>query len=110
MSKLSELVADWRSRREGRRHVPNNIGRQARDVTGALGFAYSRAWDLVATNGDAYTRSFGERRMPPSLHVSNRDRLRAGLAVPLPERCIEDFAKPATRRARDWSTHELNGR
>ena len=99
---------EWRSRRAGRRHVPNHIGRQARDVVGATGWAFSRSWDEVAKVRPAYLRSFErDRVVPPSLHVSHRDRVRSGDVVPLAERCIEDYAKPARERPGPWSTKEL---
>lgn len=51
-------------------------------------------WDQLDEKGDAYMRSF-DRRLPPSLHVSERDRTRANMPIPLVERCIEDWKADA---------------
>lgn len=98
----------WASRRAGRRHVPQDIRRQARDVAGVTGALYSKGWDQVAKADAGYLRSFDAPRVPPSLHISERDRRRAGLPVPLSERCIEDHALPAEQRPGPWSTSELS--
>lgn len=104
---LRELGQNWASRRAGRRHVPNDIRRQARDVVGVTGWMYSKGWDELAKVDSGYLRSFDAPRVPPSLHISERDRRRAGLAVPLAERCIEDHGKPDAERPGPWSTAEL---
>lgn len=107
MSRFSEFVAEWKARRAGRRHVSNDIYRRARDITGATGWVTSRAWDYADTKGEAYSKSLVEGRVPPSLHISARDRIRAGTAMPLAERCIEDFRKLDAEQPRPWSTAEL---
>lgn len=66
--------------------------RVTRDITGPLGWAWSGAWDQLDQHGEAYKQSF-DRRLPPSLFVSERDRLRANQPMPLSERCIEDYNK-----------------
>ncbi len=104
---LREFGQNWAARRAGRRHVPNDIRRQARDITGVTGWMYSKGWDELARVEPSYLRSFDSPRVPPSLHISERDRRRAGLAVPLAERCIEDHDKPAAERPGPWSTAEL---
>lgn len=108
MSRFSEFVAEWKARRAGRRHVPNDIYRRARDITGATGWVTSRAWEYADKNGEAYSESLVERRVPPSLHISARDQIRAGTAMPLAERCIEDFRTPDAEKPRAWSTSELD--
>ncbi len=104
---LREFGQNWAARRAGRRHVPNDIRRQARDVAGVTGWMYSKGWDELAKVEPSYLRSFETPRVPPSLHISERDRRRAGLAVPLAERCIEDHGKPEAERPGAWSTAEL---
>lgn len=103
----AEAAQNWASRRAGRRHVPNDIRRQARDVTGVTGAMFSRGWDELAKVQPGYLRSFESPRVPASLHISERDRRRAGQAVPLAERCIEDYADPEAERPGPWSTAEL---
>lgn len=51
---------------------------------------FSRGWDAMAKGSAAYVKSF-DRRLPPSLFVSERDRTRANIPIPLVERCLEDF-------------------
>lgn len=43
----------------------------------------------MARGSDAYVKSF-DRRLPPSEFVSERDRGRANLPIPVAERCLED--------------------
>ena len=88
--------------------MPDDIRRQARDVTGVTGWMYSRGWDELARVNPDYLRSFESTRVPPSLHISARDRRRAGQPIPLAERCIEDFRTPSSERPGPWSTAELS--
>lgn len=106
--RLVEAGQEWLSRRAGRRHVPADIRRQARDVVGVTGWAFSRSWDELARVRPDYLRSFEQRPLPPSLHVSARDRVRAGEVVPVAERCLEDHALPERERPGPWSTAELD--
>lgn len=92
MGWLRDIRDEWRARRDGRRHVHNSIHQAARDITGPTGWVWSNAWDEVDRSGDAYVASF-DRRLPPSTFVSERDRRRANLVMPLAERCIEDWDK-----------------
>jgi hypothetical protein len=108
-SRLRDLVEEWVARRAGRRHVSSDIRQQARDVAGATGWLYSRGWDEVARVEPTYLRSFREPRVPPSLHVSARDRRRDGIIVPIAERCIEDFGHDDRPGVGPWSTAELTG-
>jgi succinylglutamate desuccinylase len=108
MSRVKELLAEWKARRAGRRHVNSDVYRRTRDITGATGFVTSRAWAHAEESGEAYIQSFDEGRLPPSLHISARDQIRAGKAMPLAERCIEDLANPDATEPRPWSMKELN--
>ena len=67
-----------------------STSRVTRDVVGPTGWLMSNAWDELAQHGEAYKQSF-DRRLPPSLFVSERDRTRAKQPMPLSERCIEDY-------------------
>lgn len=108
MSRVREFMEEWRARRAGRRHVSSDVSRAARDITGATGFVTSRAWEHAERSGEAYIQSFDEGRLPPSLHISARDQIRAGKAMPLAERCIEDLADPNAEQPRPWSMKELD--
>lgn len=94
---FTELWREWASRRAGRRHVRSDIRLHARDVAGITGWLYSRGWDQVASTSSSYRRSFEDPRIPPSLHVSERDRRRRGSVVPLVERCLEDQGRRGDR-------------
>ena len=95
MAWFAELRQELRARREGRRYVDNTITRPTRDITGPLGWAFSSTYEEVAKSGGAYNASF-DRRIPPSLFVSERDRSRAGMPIPVVERCLEDFGTDVT--------------
>lgn len=85
------LATEWWARRAGRRHVESDLARSARDIVGPLGMMLSKGWDAMATGSSAYVESL-DRRLPPSLFVSERDRRRRNLPIPLVERCIEDWS------------------
>ena len=70
--------------------APPSDSRVTRDIIGPTGWLSSNAWQQLDDNGEAYKQSF-DRRLPPSLFVSERDRLRANQPMPLSERCIEDY-------------------
>lgn len=76
----------------------SQIGKAARDVIGPTGMAFSNAWEKLDKHGSDYMKSFNPHT-PPSLFISERDRLRTHQVVPLSERCIEDWnerhGKPA---------------
>lgn len=91
---LRALLEEWQARRDGRRGITSTAASAARDITGPTGFAYSAAWDEVEKSGTAYLASF-DRKIPPSLFVSERDRHRAGQPMPIVERCIEDWGTDA---------------
>lgn len=90
MGRLKEFFTEWQSRRAGIRHVPNHLGRSARDVVGWTGVGFSSAWDRLGEGSKAYVKSF-EPRVPPSLFVSERDRTRHNQPIPLAERRIEHY-------------------
>jgi len=108
--RLREFWFERRARSAGRKAMGNDKGtfRAARGIVGPTGNSFSNAWDLLESDGDAYTRSLGrERAIPPSLFVSERDRVRLGLAVPLTERCIEDHGNPDAMPVGKWEIEEL---
>ena len=90
MRRVRNLLTEWKARRDGSRHVQSSIRRSARDIIGATGNGLSAAWDELERHGEAYAQSF-DRRLPPSLHISHRDAVRHQRAIPLVERCIEDW-------------------
>ena len=59
--------------------------------------------DKLDEYGDAYVQSF-DRRLPPSIFVSERDRVRHGQPMPLVERCIEDHPTKASRVGEEAAT------
>lgn len=107
MSRFRDFLDEWKARRAGRRHINSDVYRRTRDITGATGFVTSRAWTHAEESGEAYIQSFDEGRLPPSLHISSRDQIRAGRAMPLVERCIEDAADPDAIKPGPWSMEEL---
>lgn len=91
-----ELYLEWKARRAGRRGIDSSIHRATRDVTGPTGWAFSATWEKLDQHGDAYMKSF-DPRVPPSIFVSERDRLRHNHPMPLVERCIEDHVPQGNR-------------
>ena len=51
-------------------------------MTGPTGSVLSRHWKALDSHGDAYLKSFG-LRIPPSLHISQRDATRYNMPIPL---------------------------
>ncbi len=100
MGGFKEFMAEIKARREGRRHVSTNIARATRDITGPTGYLVRHTFDQLETHGDEYVQSF-DRRLPPSTFVSERDRKRANMPMPVAERCIEDWGKDIEPSA-DW--------
>lgn len=95
MKRFRAMFADWATRRSGAGYRPSmqtssQIGKAARDVIGPTGMAFSNAWEKLDQHGNDYMKSFNPHT-PPSLFVSERDRLRRRQVVPLSERCIEDW-------------------
>ncbi len=84
------------ARRAGRKGMgPNDLGKAARHMAGPTGELWSNGWEQMATNKDAYLKSF-DKTISPSLFVSERDRTRLNQPIPMPERAIADVvADPA---------------
>ena len=85
MGRIRDLITEFWARHDGKKHAPRDLSKAAREITGVTGNMFSNGWEHVAEDGQAYIDSFN-RRIPPSLCVSERDRTRANLAIPLPER------------------------
>ena len=90
MSRLGNVLAEWKARRAGRKYVSKDIQKSAREVIGPTGNGFSNAWDTMAESSDAYVESF-DPRIPPSLFVSQRDRTRLNQPIPLVERRLEAY-------------------
>lgn len=90
MKRVKAFFAEVSARRKGARFAPKGIGRAARHIVGPTGYAYSSHWEALSRGSDVYNQSF-DRRIPPSLHISQRDGRRPGCVMPLSERCIEDW-------------------
>ena len=91
--KLKEFFAEWSARRSGHKAMESTgLHKTVREVTGPVGNAHSRSWDMASTHNKKYNQSF-DPRVPPSLFVSERDRKRANQPMPVSERCIEDWPK-----------------
>ena len=109
--RLREFWLEARARSAGRKAMGNDQSTfaAARGIVGATGASFSNAWDLLERDGDAYVRSMNrDRAIPPSLFVSDRDRVRLGETVPLSERCIEDHQNPDAIKVRDWDIEALD--
>lgn len=113
---LKELWLEMRSRSEGRRALGVNRDQfhTTRGITGMTGYSFSQAYTLLEKDGGAYMRSLQkEPQLPPSLFVSERDRVRHANAIPLAERCLEDIGARGDDTAesidvRDWDISELD--
>ncbi len=108
---IREFRAEMRDRRAGRKAMGNDgdMFRSARGIVGATGWSFSNAWDHLEKDGKAYNRSMQrEPHLPPSLFVSEQDRVRIGKAAPLSERCIEDWKSPDAMPVRDWDISKID--
>ena len=101
-----ELRAELKDRRAGRKAMGNDgdFNRSVRGIVGMTSCSMGKGpWDLIANDKNAYTRSLQkEPHLPPSLFISEADRVRLGQAAPLSERCIEDWKSPDAMPVRDW--------
>jgi hypothetical protein len=86
------LFDEWLARRKGRRGLQSDIPRSARDVIGPTGWMWSKGWDAMAENTSAYVKSF-DRRVPPSIFVSERERNRHNIPIPLSERMVSEHGE-----------------
>lgn len=110
---FKEFWLEVRARSAGRKAMGNDKSTftTARGIVGATGNSFSNAFDLLERDGGAYMRSMNaDRAIPPSLFISDRDRVRLGEVVPLPERCIEDHGDPDAIPVGAWDIDELNGK
>ena len=92
MGRLREWRLEWSARRAGRRFVSSNLGRATRAM-GGMGICH-KGLHRIEKGGDTYAESF-DRRLPPSIFVSERDRQRANRPIPVAERCLEDWSEPS---------------
>ena len=109
--RIREFWLELRARSAGRKAMGSDKStfHTARGIVGATGGSFSGAWDLLEKDDGAYLRSLdASRAIPPSLFVSERDRVRLGQAMPLAERCIEDHGNPDAIPIGDWQTEELD--
>lgn len=92
--RLRSLIEELRARRDGRKGMERHVlSTAARDLVGWTGWGTSAFWDQVDKGKEAYVRSL-DPKIPPSLFISERDRTRQNIPIPLVERLIEDHAKP----------------
>jgi len=102
---IRAFTYEWRARRAGRRHVDNDLARSAREVVGPTGLMWSNGWDAMTNGSTAYLDSF-DPHVPPSLFVAKNESDRRNHAVPLAERCIEDWSSDAPEPG-PWDPSEL---
>ena len=108
---FKEQWAESQSRAAGRKAlgVDRDQFQTTRGITGMTGASLSGAYELLEKDDGAYIRSMQkEPVLPPSLFVSERDRVRYSEAVPLAERCIEDVGRDDAVDVRDWDIRELD--
>ena len=90
MRRIKRFFKEWVAHRAGKRPINNTDVRKAtRHIVGPTGYMLTKSVDRVASDGEAYLKSFDDR-IPPSLFVSERDRTRLNQAMPLSERAIAD--------------------
>lgn len=82
-----------------------------RGIVGPTGNSFSKGWEMLEKDDGAYLRSMrSEQHLPPSLFVSERDRRRHGLPVPLVERCLEDHGSETVMPVREWQIADLESK
>lgn len=89
---LKSFLDEWLARRKGRRGLESDIPKSARDVVGPTGWMWSKGWDAMAENTGAYVKSF-DRKVPPSIFISERERTRHNIPIPLSERMVSEQGK-----------------
>lgn len=89
---FKSFKAEWFARRAGRRGLESDLPRSARDVVGPTGWMWSKGWDAMAENTSAYVKSF-DPKVPPSIFISERERTRHNIPIPLSERMVAEHAK-----------------
>ena len=104
-------LRDWRrSRIAGRKAMGSgrSMFDSARGIIGPTGNSFSKGWEMLEKDNGAYLRSMqSEKHLPPSLFVSERDRVRLGQPVPLAERCIEDYRSETAMPVGEWDISEI---
>lgn len=107
---LKEQWYEMCARSRGRRAMGDDGStfQTARGIVGMTGASLSGAYELLEKDDGAYMRSMAkEPPLPPSLFVSERDRVRRnGKVVPIAERCIEDHGTDSPKVG-DWDISEL---
>jgi len=88
---LKSLRDEWLARRAGRRNLESDLPKSARDIVGPTGWMWSNGWDEMAKHQNAYIKSF-DQRVPPSIFISERERSRHNIPIPLVERMIAERA------------------
>ena len=86
---LGSFISEWKARRAGRQSMERtDLSRAAREVVGPTGWMWSKGWEMMNEGKEAYVKSF-DKRLPPSLFVSERDRTRQRCerASPVGVRC-----------------------
>jgi hypothetical protein len=84
---IHQMIYRWRSPSA---RVRSGVGLAARDIVGPTGNMFSKGWELFEEGNAAYIKSFAPR-VPHSLHISQIEQGRYGLAIPMSERCVEDW-------------------
>jgi len=97
---LGSFISEWKARRAGRQSMERtDLSRAAREVVGPTGWMWSKGWEMMNEGKEAYVKSF-DKRLPPSLFVSQRDRTRQNIPIPLVERMIaEEHAKSVEEKS-----------
>lgn len=91
--RFRSLIDELKARRQGRAGMePSVLSTAARDLAGWTGWGTSASWDQIDQGKDAYVKSL-DPKIPPSIFVSERDRSRHNIPIPLVERLIGDHAK-----------------
>jgi hypothetical protein len=92
--RIRAFVREFWARREGRAGLERSVlSTAARDLAGWTGWGTSAYWDRIDEGKDAYVKSL-DPKIPPSIFVSQRDRTRQNIPIPLVERMIDDHGRP----------------
>ena len=90
-SKFHNGWDEIKARGAGHRAMPNELYKPIRHIVGPTGWMAQNTLGPAAEGAKAFNQSF-EPRIPPSIHISHRDSVRVNMAMPLAERCIEDWS------------------
>ncbi len=72
--------------------MTTNTFKPLRHIIGPTGYMAQNTVAPAMKGAAAFNKSF-EPHIPPSIHVSHRDAIRVNMAMPISERCIEDFRR-----------------